>query len=103
MSEEEKMKASKLPDFHKWFEEYGRHGGVHSEEEFAGNIDFFFEIIFDPWLSGDLQRSDGTLWKGREEVWDCWVRRVGSFAEAQRYIEAISNITAIYSKQLNME
>jgi len=87
------MRAEEHEPFEKWFTEYQYHGGIHSKEDFAKNLEKFFEITFNPTINRELIKVDGTKWESLDEVWDCWLDYIGDQIEAEKYYDAVDNIT----------
>ena len=86
--------CKEVEPFPQWFAEYRRLDGGHTEEEFAKNLDMFFEITMNIYVSGDPQKPDGTFWESREEAYEYWVRKISSPVEAARYFDAVDTVTA---------
>ena len=93
------MNAVEMDQFPKWYTEYSKLGGQHPEQAFAENLNAFFEVVVDAWMSASPKKPDGTPWKDQEEAWDYWVGRIGSSEEARRYADAVNNVTVIYFKR----
>ncbi len=87
------MKAEEHESFKKWFKKYKSLGGVHSKEEFARNLEKFFEITLNPMVYGTLIKIDGTVWESMNEVWKCWFDFIGDPIEARKYFDAVDSIT----------
>ena len=86
-------KAGEYEPFEKWFDEYQRLGGRHRKEDFAKNLDKFFEITLYPMVYGTLEKVDGTVWEDLNEVWNCWFDYIGDPIEARKYFDAVDHIT----------
>ena len=87
------MAEEQGPDFSKWYREYQRLEGRETKGIFARNLNVFFELTLNPFVYGNLEKADGTLWESRDEAWSCFVERIGSEKEANRYFDAVDHIT----------
>jgi hypothetical protein len=73
--------------------EYKRLGGKSAEDEFMRHVKRFFELTLNIWVYGSCLNLDGTYCSGRKDAWKKWALYIGSFDEADLYMQAVDNIT----------
>ena len=84
------------------YPEYESRGGEDTEEGLIKKIHIFDRICESEDPDAFL-KPDGTQWKGKDEIWDCWVGFAGSEAEADRICETLETVLPPVSEDLSIE
>ncbi|EFK10436.1 conserved hypothetical protein [delta proteobacterium NaphS2] len=84
------------------YPEYRARGGKDTEKGLIEKIHMFDRICEseDP---DTFLKPDGTQWKGKDEIWDCWVGLAGSKAEADRICATLEVVLPPISEALARE
>jgi hypothetical protein len=84
------------------YPEYRARGGEDTEKGLIKKVHIFDRLCESEDPDGFL-KPDGTRWKGKEEMWHCWVGLVGSEAEADRICSTLETVLPPISEALSKE
>ena len=84
------------------YPEYKAKGGEDSEKGLIEKIHMFDRICESEDPDAFL-KPDGSQWKGKDEIWDCWVGLAGSEAEADRICATLETVLPPVSEALSRE
>ena len=73
------------------YEQYKRMGGMDAEEDLIKKM-MLFHRVYDCDAQNLMRKPDGGVWKGEDEVWECWVGFAGSEEEAKRVCQTMETV-----------